>query len=197
MVRGEDARAEGDVLVANRDLFLFDFKDFTSPSITGEYLAQIGDYFEAGAGLGFARRSVPTIYENFTRPDGTEIEQELRLRTVPFFATARVLPFGRHRAVQAYVGGGIGAVNYRYSETGDFIDFTLSGRPIFRDSYVADGTVWGPVAVFGARVPAGRFTVGGEVRYQKAEADLDTNDFLGDKLDLGGFHFAGTFGIRF
>ena len=44
------------------------------------------------------------------------------------------------------------------SETGDFIDFTLSGRPIFRESYVATGTAVGPVAVFGARVPMGSFS---------------------------------------
>jgi hypothetical protein len=53
------------------------------------------------------------------------------------------------------------------------------------------------VAVFGARVPMGKVAVGGEVRYQKAEADLDERDFLGPKLDLGGFYYVATFGIRF
>jgi hypothetical protein len=196
-VRGEDARVPGDVLVANRDVFLFDFNDFTSPSITGEWLAPIGDYFEIGAGIGFASRSVPTIYDQFVRPDGTEIDQDLKLRTIPFSATVRVLPFGRHRTVQAYVGGGIGVTNWRYSETGDFIDFTLAGRPIFHDSYAATGNAVGPVAVFGARVPMGHFSIGGEVRYQKAEGKLDERDFLGPTLDLGGFHYVATFGFRF
>jgi len=196
-VRGEDARVPGDVLVANRDLFLFDFTDFTSPSLNAEWLAPLGDYFEVGAGIGFASRGVPTIYDQFVRPDGTEIDQEIKLRTIPFSATVRMLPFGRNRAVQPYVGGGIAVTNWRYSETGDFIDFTLSGRPIFRDSYVATGTAVGPVAVFGARVPMGSFSLGGEVRYQKAEGELDERDFLGPKLDLGGFHYVATFGIRF
>jgi hypothetical protein len=95
------------------------------------------------------------------------------------------------------VGGGLGLVSWRYGETGDFIDFSTRGRPIFRDSFVASGTTIGPVAVFGARGPVGRGTIGVEVRYQKAEGDLDTRDFLGDKIDLGGFHVLATFGVRF
>lgn len=197
VLRGEDARVEGDVLVTNRDIYLFDFSDFTTTSLNAEWLAPIGDYFEVGGGIGFTSRAVPTIYDAYTRPDGTEIEQELKLRTVPMSATVRVLPLGRNRAVEPYVGAGLGITNWRYSETGDFIDFTLQGRPIFRDSYVASGTALGPVAIFGLRVPAGRFTVGGEIRYQKAEADLDERDFLGPKIDLGGFHYVGTVGIRF
>jgi hypothetical protein len=197
VIRGEDARVEGDVLVANREVFLFDFGDFTALSLGGEYLVPIGDYFEAGGGVGFTSRSVPTIYADYRRPDGSEIEQELKLRTIPMSATIRVLPLGRNSAVQPYVGGGIGFINWRYTETGDFIDFSRVGNPIFRESYVADGTAVGPVAVFGLRVPAGRVTFGGEVRYQKADGDLDDRDFFGDKLDLGGFHYVGTIGIRF
>lgn len=196
-LRGEDARVNGDVLIANRDLFLFDFSDFRSASITAEWLVPLGDYFEAGAGIGFASRTVPTIYDDFVRPDGSEIDQQIKLRTLPFSATVRILPLGRNRAFQPYVGGGIGATNWRYSETGDFIDFTLSGRPIFHDSYTASGTAIGPVAVFGARVPMGRMSIGGEIRYQKAEGKLDENDFLGPRLDLGGFHYVATFGLRF
>jgi opacity protein-like surface antigen len=196
-LRGQDARVDGDVLVANRRDFVFDFDDFRSPSLAAEWLVPIGDYVEAGAGIGFARRTVPTIYDDFVRPDVTEIDQEIKLRTVPFSATVRILPLGRNGRFQPYVGGGIGVTSWRYSETGDYIDFTQSGRPIFNASYSATGTTVGPIAVFGARVPMGNVAVGGEIRYQRAEADLDERDFLGPKLDLGGFHYVATFGIRF
>lgn len=195
--RGQDARVEGDVLVANRQDFVFDFRDFRSVSLGLEWLAPLGDYIEAGAGIGFARRTVPTIYDDFVRPDGTEIDQEIKLRTVPFSATVRVLPLGRNNGFQPYVGGGIGVINWRYSETGDYIDFTQSGRPIFNASYSATGTSIGPVAIFGLRFASDTASVGGEIRYQRAEGDLDTVDFLGPKLDLGGFHYVATFGIRF
>lgn len=196
-VRGEDARVDGDVLVENRELFLFDFKDFNTISFGADYFAPLGEYLEAGGGVTFSSRTVDTIYDDYVRPDGTEIEQQLKLRIVPFTAQLRVLPFGRSAAVQPYVGGGIGLFNWRYSETGDFIDFSVPGDPIFRDTYSQSGWSVGPVAVFGVRVPVGNGTFGGEVRYQKAEGDLDTLDFLGPKIDLGGFHYMATFGIRF
>jgi hypothetical protein len=140
---------------------------------------------------------VDTIYDDYVRPDGTEIDQQLKLRNVPLSATIRVLPLGRHAAFQPYVGGGIGVNFWRYAETGDFIDFSQGGRPVFRESYVATGTSVGPVAVFGAKVPLGNVTIGGEVRYQKAEGTLDERDFLAPKIDLGGFHYMGSIGIRF
>ena len=197
-VRGEDARVDGDALVINRDLLLFDFRDFNTVSLGAEWLLPLGDYVEAGGGIGFSNRTVDTIYADFTRPSGAEIEQQLKLRIVPIAATVRVLPLGRRNSFQPYVGGGIGIYNWRYAETGDFVDMTLPGLPVFRDSYVATGTSVGPVAVFGARFVVGsNMSIGGEVRYQKAEGDLDTTDFLGPKIDLAGFHYSATFGIRF
>jgi hypothetical protein len=195
-VRGEDARVDGDALVVNRDLYLFDFDDFNSVSLGAEYLLGLGDFFEVGAGIGYTSRGVDTIYDDFVRPDGTEIEQELKLRVVPMSATVRVLPLGRAAAFQPYVGGGIGIYNWRYSETGDFVDFSVPGQPIFRESYTQTGTSIGPVAVFGLRFPVGNAVIGGEMRYQKAEGDLDERDFLGPKIDLGGFHYSATVGFR-
>ena len=141
-ITGEDGRVDDDVLVANRELFLFDFSDFNSAAIGAEWLAPIGEFLEASAGVALTSQTVPTIYEHFVQPDGREIEQDLRLRIVPITATLRVLPLGRHAVVQPYVGGGIGIFNWRYSETGDFIDFTQPGLPIFRDSFVNSGTTW-------------------------------------------------------
>ena len=195
-VRGEDARTDGDALVENRGIYLFDFNDFNSASIGAEYLAPLGEYFEAGAGIGFTSRAVDTIYDDYVRPDGSEIEQTLKLRIVPISATVRLLPLGRSSAFQPYLGGGIGIYNWRYSETGDFIDFSLPNRPVFRETYSATGTAVGPVAVFGARFPLGDVTIGGEVRYQKADGDLDEQDFLAPKIDLGGFHYSATVGFR-
>jgi hypothetical protein len=195
-IRGEDSRVTGDVLVENRDLFLFDFSDFNSAALGAEYLVSLGEFLEVGGSVGYTSRGVDTLYEDYERPDGSEIEQELKLRIVPMSATIRVLPLGRSGAFQPYVGGGLGIYSWRYSETGDFIDFSLPGRPVFRETYTQTGTSLGPVAVFGARVPLGNVTIGGEVRYQKAEGDLDERDFLGPKIDLGGFHYAGTIGFR-
>jgi hypothetical protein len=194
-VTGEDAREEGDVLVANREILAFDIDDFNTGSIGAEWLFPIGEFLEVGGGVAFTRRTVPSVYDEFVNRDGSEIEQDLRLRVTPITATVRLLPFGRSRAVQPYVGGGIGFFNYRYSEVGDFVDFT--DRSVFRDAFVAEGTETGGVALAGIRLPVSdALSLGGEVRWQKAAADL-SDDFLGTRLDLGGFHYLATVHVKF
>ena len=193
-VRGEDARLSGDTLVANHNFLTFDFKDFNGASVGAEWLIPIGDYFEAGAGLGFYRRTVPSVYADFVNDDGSEIEQDLRLRIVPLTATIRVLPLSRKSGVQPYFGVGLGLFNWRYSESGEFVDFR--DNSIFRASYVADGNDVGPVALGGLRFAGDSFSAGGEIRYQRAEGDLD-NRFAGNKIDLGGWTYQFTFGFRF
>jgi opacity protein-like surface antigen len=195
VVTGEDARVDDDVLFANREILSFDIADFNTGSAGIEWLLPVGEFFEIGAGAGITSRRVPTVYSDFVDRDGSEIEQDLRLRIVPLTATVRVLPFGRSRAVQPYIGGGIGFFNYRYSEVGDFVDFT--DRSVFTDRFVAEGTETGPVVLAGLRFPVGDvWSLGGEVRYQKAEADLST-DFLGSKLDLSGVHYLFTVHVKF
>jgi opacity protein-like surface antigen len=195
VMSGEDARAEGDVLVANRRILSFDLDDFSTGSVGLEWTLPVGDFLEFGAGAGFTSRRVPTVYTGFVNRNGAEIEQDLRLRVVPLTVTARVLPFGRSRAVQPYLGGGVGFLNYRYSEIGDFVDFT--DRSVFSDRFIATGTAIGPVALAGLRIPLGdTWALGGEARYQKAEADL-SEDFLGPTLDLGGMHYLFTVQVKF
>ena len=193
-VRGEDARLSGDTLVANHNFLTFDFKDFNGASVGAEWLIPIGDYFEAGAGLGFYRRTVPSVYADFVNDDGSEIEQDLRLRIIPLTATIRVLPLSRKSGVQPFFGVGLGLFNWRYSESGEFVDFR--DNSIFRASYVADGNDVGPVAFGGLRFAGDSFSAGGEIRYQRAEGDLD-NRFAGNKIDLGGWTYQFTFGFRF
>ncbi len=194
-VNGEDNRVDGDVLVANREILAFDVDDFDTFSAGVEWLLPIGEFVEVGAGAAYTSSTVPSVYDDFVNRDGSEIFQEMKLRVVPFTATARLLPFGRSRAVQPYVGGGVGFFNYRYSEVGDFVDFT--DRSVFHDQFVADGTEVGGVALAGIRFPIGdAWSLGGEVRWQKASADL-SDDFLGTKLDLGGFHYLATIHVKF
>lgn len=194
---GFDARVDGDTLVENRDVLVFEMSDFAGATVSGEWLVPLGEYFEAGAGIGFYRRTVPTVYEDFIDDDGTEIDQDLRLRLVPISFTVRVLPLGQSNGVQPYFGGGLGIFNWRYSESGEFVDFSDPRNPvIFNESYVADGNETGPIAFGGIRFAADTFSVGGEIRYQSAAADLPA-EFLGSRIDLGGWTYALTIGLRF
>jgi hypothetical protein len=193
---GEDARDDDDVLNANRTFLLFDVADFGSASAGGEWLVPLGRFLEAGAGVSFSRRTVPSIYDNFVDSDGTEIEQDLRLRMIPVSFTVRVVPTGQSSPVQPYVGAGVSIINWRYSESGEFIDFSGGRRTIFRDTFVESGSATAPVVLGGIRFASNAVSFGGEVRYQKATGDL-SDDFAGSKIDLGGWTYQATMGIRF
>jgi hypothetical protein len=190
---GEDARVDDDVLVENLNHYVFDIEEFNGATVGAEWLVGFAEYFEAGAGINFSRRTVPSVYRFFTDANDNEIEQEFKLREIPIDFTVRVLPFGQSRGVQPYFGAGISVINWRYAETGDFIDENFD---VFPASFVADGNEVGSVVLGGIRFSADSFSVGGEIRYHKADADL-SSDFLAPKLDLGGWRYAATVGIRF
>lgn len=206
--RGEDARVDGDVITANRDFLFYDVGDFKSASIGAEWLVPLGNWVEAGAGIAFSRRTVDSVYTDWLDDLGNEVQQELRLRLVPLSFTVRALPLGQANALQPYIGVGLAVINWRYAESGDFIDFSTPDLEIFRASYVADGTATAPVILGGVRFGGETLSAGGEIRYHKAEADLpDDLGFyvrperalqgLGPRLDLGGWTYNFTIGVRF
>ena len=194
--KGEDARVDRDILNTNLNNFVFEVKEFNAPTFGAEWLIPLGNFFEAGAGASFSTRTVPSVYDAFVNTDGSEIEQEFKMRLIPVAFTVRVLPLGQSSGVQPYFGGGIAIVNYRYSETGEFVD---RNRVIFRDSFVASGSKTGPLAVAGIRFAGDTLSAGGEVRFQKAEASLgDTFAGISEPmLDLGGWTYQFTLGVRF
>jgi outer membrane protein W len=114
---------------------------------------------------------------------------------VPFSFTVRALPLGQSNPFQPYIGVGLNVVNWRYSESGDFIDFN-NNREIFRESFVASGTATGPVVLAGIRFGGESLTAGGEIRYSAANADV-SSDFAGSRIDLGGWTYNFTMGFRF
>jgi hypothetical protein len=192
---GEDGRTSGDVLDANRRFLLFDIDEFGGASIGGEWLVSLGRFLEAGAGVTYTSQTVPSVYRDFVDSDGTEIDQDLRLRLVPIAFTVRVVPFGHSTPIQPYFGGGLAVVDWQYSETGEFIDFG-AGREIVNERHEASGTSTGPVVVGGVRFAGSRLSAGGEFRYQHAHGDLP-NEFAGSAIDLGGWTYNFTIGMRF
>jgi opacity protein-like surface antigen len=197
-LKGLDSRVSDDVLLGdlqNGQPLLFEVKDFNGASIGGEYLLGIGSNFEAGVGLGFYQRTVPSVYANLTHSNGDEIQQDLKLRTVPVTFTGRFLLLPRGSAAEPYVGAGIAAVRWRYSETGEFVDVDNS---IFPARYIADGTATGPIVLAGIRFPFDAVVAGGEVRWQKVQGDIPVDvGMLGTKIDLGGWTTNFTLGVRF
>jgi outer membrane protein W len=197
--RGLDARDADDVLVENLNTLSFDIKDFRGGQVNGEWHVTFSERFEVSLGAGYYSRTTPSVYADFVNNDGSELEQDLRLRMVPITAVVRFLPVGRAGQFQPYLGAGISAVRWRYSETGEFVDF-FDNYAVFRDRYVADGTAVVPVVLGGLRLPLGGdvYALNTELRYQFGTGDLGTdNGFLTEKIDLSGLHFTVGFLVRF
>jgi opacity protein-like surface antigen len=197
VVKGEDSRSENDVLFRDLDSLLFEIDDFNGVTFGGEWLLGLTDYIEVGAGINYYQNTVPSIYRNIEFEDGSELDQDLKLRQIPIMATVRFLPVGRHGSVQPYIGAGVAIIPWRYTETGEFLDFN---GDIFRASFKADGTEVGPVILGGVRFPiADALLMGGEFRWHSAKGDTGGIDegFLGDKIDLGGWNTNFTVHFRF
>jgi hypothetical protein len=202
--KGEESRASGDVLNANKCLDvtfvcepqLFDLDDFGGGTFGAEYIVGLGRFVEVSGGIGYQQGTAPAIYERFPDIDGSEIDSDLKLKIVPITGIVRVIPTGRRAPIQPYAGIGIVALRWHYSESGEFLDPVT--REIFRDQFKADGTEVAPVYLGGVRAPIGdSLLIGGEVRFVNAEGDLDPTQFQGDRIDLGGTTFLVNLTWRF
>jgi hypothetical protein len=215
---GAASRADDDVLLRNyvgrpvdfdpsaTDALFFEFSDFRTGHIFGEWNVAFGNHVEVGAGLGMSRKTVPTVYLDLEdRATGVDIFQVLRLQVVPITALVRFLPFGHAATVQPYVGVGVSALNFRYSEQGEFVDTVT--EEIFNARYRTSGTAAGGVVLAGIRFPVkgdifgitfeGRRQFGtGELGADLNDNDFE-NDFLTNTIDLGGMQFTGGLLIRF
>jgi hypothetical protein len=195
---GEDSRGDidgGDVLVNNLDFLAFNIKDFNGASFGAEYIVGLTPFIDASLGVSGYRRTVPSVYADLVNANGSEIEQDLKLRIIPFTATVRFLPVGRDAGLIPYIGAGVGIFNWRYVESGDWVD---SNNDIYRDSFVGKGTATGPVILGGLRVPAGAWDIGGEIRWQQATGELPSSEsFAADSINLGGWTYLATFNVHF
>lgn len=213
--RPELDRVPDDVLVGNLGFpqFLeYEIEDFRSWNFGVEWLFPVGSFVEIGPSISFSSRTVPTVYGQLLDEDLNEIEQDLNLRVIPISFTARVIPVPPSSPVQPYIGGGFAWLNWRYRESGSFVQFAddLDGGDctdpfdncrIFEtepdDPFEGSGNEFVPVFVAGVRLASGSFSLGGEARWQKGEGDLPPGTFFGSKIDLTGWTWQGTIGVRF
>jgi hypothetical protein len=112
--RAEDARNGQDVLVQDRSFLDFNIGDLSGATVGGEWLIGLGNNFDAGVGIGFFQHTVLAAdrFSEF-QGSGDPILADLKLRVVPFNATFRWLPLGRHSGIEPYIGGGVGVFGWR------------------------------------------------------------------------------------
>ena len=170
-VRGEDVRIDDDVLLANLDDLAFEIGDFSGFSFGGEWLYGIGDFIEAGVGVNYYQKTVPSLYRDFVDVDGTEILQDLKLRVLPI--TPLCASFHRPRRTGSAIRRRGNWVFHlalhrirrvrRLLRWHHFPRSLLGGRHRRRSG----GARWRPFPIGDA------MTTGVEFRWQKAEGDTD------------------------
>ena len=197
-LKGIESRDPDDVIVGdliNAQPLLFEVNDLNRATFGGEYLFAPARQFEIGVGLGFSQRTITTEYANIAHSNQDPIFQDIKLRMIPVNFTGRFLILPRGSAVEPYIGAGVTAIRFQYSEAGEFVD---DAGIIFPAVFKTDGTAAGPIVLAGARAPVQNWTVGGEFSWQKVVADVPADlGFLGTKLDLGGWNFNFNVGVRF
>jgi len=90
--RGFDTRVSGDTLVADltdANPLFFQVSDFRGADIHGEWNVSFGQHVEAGVGIGYYQRSVPSVYRDLVnaacagRTPGMTISMPSARRTSP------------------------------------------------------------------------------------------------------------------
>jgi opacity protein-like surface antigen len=169
--------------------------DFDGVYGGAEYSFNVAEKVEMGISLDGYSNSNSTVYRDFTRPDGSEIHQELKLSLIPLGVSLRFLPLSRRAPIQPYLTIGADAIFYQYEEFGDFIDFFSDNLDISSDHFESDGIAFGGHAAAGLRIPLGHdFAITAEGRYQFAQKKHMDDDFNLNQLDLNGA--SATIGIR-
>ena len=175
---------------------LYDIKksDFEGAFGGLEFTKNLTPNVELGLSVDGYGREVPSVYRDYTRPSGREIEQTLRLVIVPASAIVRLLPGGRYRTFTPYLGVGVSAIYWQYEEFGDFIDFAQKGQPVVFDSFKSTGTTTGLVLNAGLRYRINEdFQITADFRNFSGKQKMG-GDFSPNEIDVSGA--AVTVGFR-
>jgi opacity protein-like surface antigen len=200
------ANAGSDIFSFTTNQLTVDRGDFSGFIVGADLGLRIAPRFDIVLGASYAGTSTPSEFRDFVDQANLPIEQTTTFQRVPVTASVKAYLTPPGRAVghfawiparfAPYIGGGGGAVWYRFRQRGDFVDFQTND--IFRDSFTSSG--WAPEAhaMAGVDVSLGtRFLLVGEGRYTWARAKLG-DDFSGfDRIDLSGFAVTAGVGVRF
>lgn len=200
------ARADSDWYDFVTDQLTIGQGAFDAAGVAADLGFTVAPRIDAVAGVTYRSTSTPSEYRRFVDNDRLPIEQTTTLRTVDLTASAKVALRSRGREVSRlafvpndvvpFVGAGGGALYYRLSQVGDFVDFRDSS--IFPSTFRSQG--WTPsLHAFGGvdlRVSR-RLSVTLDARYHWASARLDQAWVDFEPIDLSGVTFSAGMAVVF
>ena len=205
-VRGGYARANAgsDVFDDVTNNLTLDRGDFSSITGAGDIALHLKPRVDLVFSAAFARSHRKSEFRDFVDNDDLPIEQTTTFERFPLTANVRLnlSPPGRSvgrlawipNRVVPYVGAGVGAMRYRFTQEGDFVNFATNG--VF--PAVLESESWAFVAQGMAGVDYNLTTQLGvslDARYVHARGDLGASFKGFDRIDLSGM--TATVGLSF
>jgi len=206
-LRGGFAQARG-----GSDIFAFVINeltlgrgDFSGISVGTDFAISVAPRVDLVLGSSYSGSSAQSEFREFVDNNDQPIEQTTSLARVPITLNAKLYLTSPGRTIGhfawipaklvPFIGGGGGAMWYRFRQQGDFID--MDTFDVFTDSFRSDG--WTPVAnaFAGLDVSVGpRFGITGEGRYLWARAPMSRDFSNFHRIDLSGYNATLGFYVR-
>ena len=180
--------------------------DFDSFALGADVAVPLARQVELMLSAGVSQSKKTSEYRDFVETvDGADvpIQQTNTFQRVPLTLNLKVdlLPRGRSvgslawipNRVVPYVGGGVGAMHYRFVQDGDFVDFQ-NANSIFGSKFVSEGWSLVGQGLAGLEVnltPRFGVVLDGRYLFAKGDPGSDLSGF--DNIDLSGF--TGTLGL--
>lgn len=179
--------------------------DFSGATFGADFALNVAPRLDVVLGTSYSSSSSPSSYRDFVDQNNAEITQVTDFRRVPLMLSAKAYLVPRGRSVgrfawvpsrfAPYVGIGGGAVWYRFSQHGDFVDFQ-DGNSVFTSEFTSSR--WTPAAQGLAGIDftlTPHLALTGEAKYIWAKGTLDQSFSGFDNIDLSGL--STTIGLTF
>jgi hypothetical protein len=200
------ANAGSDIFSFTTNELTIDRRDFSGFTIDGDLGFRIAPRFDVVVGGSYAGTRTPSEFRDFVDQNDLPIQQTTTFQRAPLTASVKAYLTPRGRSIghyawvpsklAVYVGGGGGAMWYRFRQRGDFVDFETN--EVFSDQFESSG--WTPEAHAMAGfdlslTPRFALTTQGRYSWAKATPDEDFSGFR--KIDLSGFAVTAGLAVRF
>lgn len=201
-------RAQGAIFDDLLERQTLDRRSFDSPYLGGEVAVRVNDRVDVALGVGYQGSSTVSELWDWVGTDDLPIEQVNELTLVPVVVSGRYFlkPRGRSigrfawvpEKVVPYLGAGLGLMSYSLEVSGEFVDESDPGYPIYSDRLTTSRNTFMARGAVGLDLALGsQFVLNGEARYNYARGSLD-NDFSGfGDIDLDGFQLVAGVAVRF
>ncbi len=179
--------------------------DFSGPMIGVDLAFKVAPQFDVTLGTSYAGTSTSSNYRKFVDQNDAEITQQTDFRRVPVMLSVRAYltppgrTVGRFAWVPSrfapYVGVGGGAMWYKFSQHGDFVDFQ-DNNSVFNADFTSSG--WSPAAQGLVGVDfnvSPHIALNGDAKYIWAKGSLNDSFSGFDKIDLSGI--SATVGLTY